>query len=205
MFTGLVETVAEVRSLRRSGPEAQLVVAVELDAVELGESIAVSGVCLTVTRVLADGFQADVSSETLSLTTLGDLGNGSRVNIERATQLGGRMGGHMVLGHVDGLGVVSSFERVANAWRLLVTAPESLQRFLAAKGSVAIDGVSLTINRLVAPASFEVMLVPHTLEVTTLKDLRAGKRVNLEVDVLARYVARQLECAAGGSAAQGRG
>lgn len=199
MFTGLVETTAKVLSISPRSVEAKINLAVRLEGVELGESIAVNGVCLTVTQVRTDGFEADVSSETLSVTSLGQLRAGSVVNIERSTRLGGRLGGHIVLGHVDGLGTVSRFERVAAAWRLEVVAPDELQRFLAPKGSIAIDGISLTVNRLLAPRAFEVMVVPHTLAETNLEHLRSGMRVNLEVDVLARYVARQLECDKGDS------
>lgn len=195
MFTGLVETTARVASIVRKGPMAELALrelAIDPRELELGASISVSGVCLTVTRVRDGGFDADVSSETLAVTTLGDVSTGSRVNIERSLRVGDRMGGHLVLGHVDGVGQVRLVERVGEAWRVLVAAPADLARFIAAKGSVTVDGVSLTVNR-VDGASFELMLVPHTLSVTTLGDWKAGTRVNLEVDVLARYVARQLE------------
>jgi riboflavin synthase len=195
MFTGLVETVAEVRSLDRRGPAVRIRLGVELADVELGESISTSGVCLTVTAVHHGGFEADVSVETLSVTTLGELRVGSRVNIERSSRLGDRMGGHLVLGHVDAVGTVKQFEAVGDARLLRVEAPEQLQRYLAPKGSIAVDGVSLTINQLRPPQDFEIMLVPHTLQATTLRSLQSGRRLNLEVDVLARYVARQLDCA----------
>jgi riboflavin synthase len=199
VFTGLVETTATVRSLRRGGGAgARLELAVELEDVELGESISVSGACLTVTAIRADGFEADVSSETLARSTLGKLGAGAKVNIERATRLGARMGGHIVAGHVDGMGRVAHVDSGPDARRLVVRTPPEVQRYLAPKGSVAIDGVSLTVNGLIddgQPASqgFEVMLVPHTLAHTTLQELRIGQIVNLEADILARYVVRQLE------------
>ncbi len=197
MFTGLVETTAEVRAIERRGPEARFGFGAATDAAvlqgrALGESIAVSGVCLTVTRSYDGGFDADVSAETLAVTTLGDLRVGARVNIERSLAVGDRLGGHMVLGHVDGVGAVRRFEAVGEARLLSVAAPRALLRYLAPKGSIAIDGVSLTINRLDGDA-VEIMLVPHTLAVTTLGERKVGDRVNLEVDVLARYVARQLE------------
>jgi riboflavin synthase len=193
MFTGIVETTAKLRSLVRSGPEARMALEVSLDDYQLGESISVSGVCLTVVEFGDWGFAADVSAETLAVTTLGALANGDRVNIERSLAMGQRMGGHVVLGHVDAVGKVSQVERVRDAWRVAIDAPVELARYFAAKGSVAVDGVSLTINRLVGDSGFELMLVPHTLEVTTLGDRAPGDAVNLEVDVLARYVARQLD------------
>jgi riboflavin synthase len=166
--------------------------AIPSDELELGASIAVNGVCLTVTRIREGGFAADVSSETLSVTTLGGMGPGSRVNIERSLAVGDRLGGHLVLGHVDGVGEVRSIERVGDAWRIAVLAPDALARFIATKGSITVDGVSLTVNR-VEGARFELMIVPHTFAVTTLGGWVVGTRVNLEVDVLARYVARQLD------------
>ena len=159
---------------------------------ELGASISVNGVCLTVTKIRESGFDADVSSETLSVTTLGTLVPGVRVNIERSLALGDRLGGHLVLGHVDGVGEIRAIAHVGDAWRVDVLAPEELSRFIAAKGSITVDGVSLTVNR-VTGALFELMLVPHTLAATILGGWSAGTRVNLEVDVLARYVARQID------------
>jgi riboflavin synthase len=195
MFTGLVEAIGLVRSFHRTKAQARLRVAVLLDAVELGESISVSGACLTVSVVRRDGFDADVSAETLSCCTLSSAAPGKRVNIERACQVGSRLGGHLVAGHVDGVAQVRRFERVQDTVRAVFQAPHAIQRYLAPKGSIAIDGVSLTINRLVEPDGFEVMLVPHTLASTTLEDLRPGGQVNLEADVLARYVARQIQVA----------
>jgi riboflavin synthase len=195
MFTGLVETTARIAALTRRGPMAELALrdlAIPSSELELGASVAVNGVCLTVTRIREGGFDADVSSETLSVTTLGGMGPGSRVNIERSLAVGDRLGGHLVLGHVDGVGEVRSIERVGEAWRMAVRAPEALSRFIATKGSITIDGVSLTVNH-VEGAQFELMIVPHTFAVTTLGGFAVGTRVNLEVDVLARYVARQLE------------
>ncbi|MBM4374215.1 MAG: riboflavin synthase [Deltaproteobacteria bacterium] len=200
MFTGLVETTARVASLVRRGPMGVLALrelAIPASELKLGASISVSGVCLTVTRLLEGGFDADVSSETLSVTTLGELSAGSRVNVERSLALGDRLGGHLVLGHVDGVGSVSALDRVGDAWRLVIDAPRELARFFAPKGSVTVDGISLTVNR-VDGSRFELMIVPHTLAVTTLGAVAVGARVNLEVDVLARYVARQLDAMAAG-------
>jgi riboflavin synthase len=195
MFTGIVQTMATVRSLERRGPEARLSLAVKLGELELGESISVSGVCLTVASMDEGGFSADVSLETLRVTTLGALSAGAKVNIERSLRAHDRLGGHLVLGHVDGVGSVAEVSVIGDARSVVFEAPAALARYLAPKGSVAIDGVSLTINRLAGTSRFEVMLVPHTLAVTTLGDMAAGNSVNLEVDVLARYVARQLDYA----------
>lgn len=195
MFTGLVETTAVVAELSRRGREARLSLAVKLDQLELGESISVSGVCLTVTGFDASSFTADVSAETLDVTTLGGLTQGSRVNIERSTRLGQRMGGHMVLGHVDAVAQVTAVEPVQDARRVVLSVPGKLSRHLAPKGSITLDGVSLTVNELVGDRGFAIMLVPHTLEVTTLGQWRSGSRINVEVDVLSRYVARQLDAA----------
>jgi riboflavin synthase len=195
MFTGIVETTARVRSLERVGADARLVLEVALEGLVLGESISVSGVCLTVVSFDAASFAADVSVETLRVTTLGKLTPGARVNLERSLKASDRMGGHWVLGHVDGVGAVSALEEMGGARRVVFEAPRELMRYLAPKGSVAIDGVSLTINRLVDTRGFDVMLVPHTLAVTTLSSLAVGTSINLEIDVLARYVARQLDYA----------
>jgi riboflavin synthase len=199
MFTGLVETTGILR--RRSGkPVARAFIETDIGPLTLGESISVNGACLTVDRIVEKGFEADMSSETLSRTTLGSLRLPSRVHLERATPLGGRMGGHMVLGHVDGVATVAAVSPIGDATRFEVRAPSELARYVAPKGSIAIDGVSLTVNE-VSPASagdfrFDVMLVPHTIDKTILRDLAPGAPVNIEVDVLARYVARQLEIGA---------
>jgi riboflavin synthase len=206
MFTGLVETTGILR--RREGrPVARAFVETALGPLSLGESIAVNGACLTVDRIVAGGFECDMSSETLDRTTLGELPLGGRVHLERATALGGRMGGHMVLGHVDAVGRVSAREPRGDALRFELTLPADLSRFVAAKGSIAVDGVSLTLNHVGAPAPggvvVDVMLVPHTLGRTLLGEMRPGARVNIEVDVLARYVARMLDLD-GGRGEQGR-
>lgn len=196
MFTGLVETTGILR--RRTGrPVAHALIETSMGPLELGESISVNGACLTVDRIAPGGFECDMTSETLDRTTLGALPLGQRVHLERATPLGGRMGGHMVLGHVDCVGRVTAREARGDALRFEVTLPSELGRFIAAKGSIAIDGVSLTLNAVGSPGpsgvTFDVMLVPHTLGRTLLGEMRPGARVNIEVDVLARYVARQLE------------
>jgi riboflavin synthase len=198
MFTGLVVEVGALARLERRGPAALATVQCRLgetEPLELGESISVAGVCLTVTRILPNGFTADVSSETLDKTTLGKLAVPARVNLERATPLGGRMGGHVVLGHVDGIGRVVAVEPSGDARRVTFETERGLAPYLAQKGSVAVDGVSLTVNEVADQPStvrFGVMLVPHTLGATTLPALAIGSHVNLEMDVLARYVERQL-------------
>ncbi len=197
MFTGLVETTGVLR--RRAGrPVARAFVETALGPLELGESISVNGACLTVDRIVAGGFECDMSSETLDRTTLGELPLGARVHLERSTPLGGRMGGHMVLGHVDGVGRVTAREARGDALFFEVTVPGELSPFVAPKGSIAVDGVSLTLNDVGPIAAgpegvaVSVMLVPHTRGRTLLGEMRPGARVNIEVDVLARYVARQL-------------
>jgi riboflavin synthase len=198
VFTGLVETTGVLR--RRAGrPVARAFIETSLGPLELGESVSVNGVCLTVDRIAPGGFECDMSEETLARTTLGDLAPGARVHLERSTPLGGRMGGHIVLGHVDGVGTVSGREPSGDAVRFEVGVPPELARFVAPKGSIALDGVSLTLND-VGPGgpggtAASVMLVPHTLGRTLLGEMRPGARVNIEVDVLARYVARQLDFA----------
>lgn len=198
MFTGLVEDLGTLARLDSRGPGRRAVIHTRLGASEplvLGESVAVNGVCLTVDRILGEGFEADLSSETLERSTLGTLGGGARVNLERASKLGGRMGGHVVLGHVDGLATLVELVKVGEATRATFETEAGLGRFLATKGSVAIDGVSLTSNEVVDHGDrthFSVMLVPHTIEKTTLTSLRVSSHANIEVDVLARYVLRQL-------------
>jgi riboflavin synthase len=160
--------------------------------VQVGGSIAVSGACLTATALEAHAFAADVSRETLSLTTLGAAVPGTRVNIEKALQAGQALGGHYVTGHVDGVGEVIARHDDARSVRMEFEVPADLARYVARKGSICVDGVSLTVNG-VSGRRFDVNLVPHTLEVTTLGDYRPGTRVNLEVDIIARYLERMLE------------
>jgi riboflavin synthase len=191
MFTGIIQAVGSLRTVERRGASAWLSVGCPFAKLELGESVAVDGVCLTVVRVVDGGFTADASAETLARTTLGERAVGAKVNLERALALGDRMGGHIVAGHVDGVGELVRRERVESAERVVFRAPREVLRYLAPKGSVAIDGVSLTVND-VAGDTFEVMLVPFTQGATTLSERRAGDRVNLEADVIARYVARAL-------------
>ena len=207
MFTGLVETKGTLEQITgsstRSARESRLVVRGELgpEALALGESIAVDGVCLTVAAIVKPGpgpcvFEADASAETLEKTTLGDLVAGTRVNLERAVALGARMGGHIVSGHVDGVGTIVEKTPVGGAVKVTFQVPADLVRYIAQKGSICVSGVSLTVNN-VAGDRFDVVLVPHTRDKTSLDALPVGSRVNLEVDLLARYVARLLECGGG--------
>ena len=191
MFTGLVEKTGVLRQRQRRGPGFRLEIEVDLGPLELGESIAVSGVCLTVIEMLANGFAADVSVETVEKTTLGRCAIGSAVNLERSLALGDRLGGHLVSGHVDAVARVKSVTSSGDAWNVTVEPPRELMSFLAPKGSVTLDGVSLTINRSHETA-IELMLIPHTREVTNLGDLRVGSELNLEVDLLSRYVVHYL-------------
>jgi riboflavin synthase len=200
MFTGLVETQGKLLRRTQQGKDARLVVEgafdVEGSPVELGESIAVDGVCLTVAALDAAGgptvFQVDASSETLARTTLGSVAPGAAVNLERALRVGGRLGGHIVSGHVDGVGRIADKRPVGAAVEVTFEAPRDLLRFIAPKGSICVSGVSLTVNG-VSGDRFDVMLVPHTQDKTTLEALPVSAPVNLEVDLLARYVARLLE------------
>lgn len=192
MFTGIIEAVGEIRSLEPRGGDVRLTVGtgkLAMGDVALGDSIAVNGVCLT--AVVLDGpqFAADVSRETLSLTTLGDLKAGSRVNLEKALTLSTPLGGHLVSGHVDGMGEVLERQQDARSWRFQIQAPEDLARYIAHKGSICVDGTSLTVNA-VRGRVFELNIVPHTIAETIMGDYRAGTRVNLEVDLIARYLER---------------
>ena len=195
MFTGIIEAVGKLTATRSVGGDKRLSIdsgALPLTGVGPGESIAVNGVCLTVVEAGANGFSADVSAETMACTTLGQLQPGAPVNLELALKASSRLGGHLVSGHVDGVGSLLGREADARSERLVFESPESLKKFIADKGSITVEGVSLTVNR-VSGRQFEVNLIPHTLEQTTLKKLAADDPVNLEVDLIARYVARLRE------------
>jgi riboflavin synthase len=195
VFTGLIQAVGTLAAREARGGDLRLRIAtgaLPMDDVQPGESIAVSGVCLTVVAFDAAGFDADVSNETLACTTLGALADGAAVNLERALRASDRLGGHLVSGHVDGVGRVLSIEDDARSQRWRLAAPAALHRYLAAKGSVCVDGVSLTINGVDADG-FDVNLVPHTVAHTAFASTRVGAAVNLEVDVVARYLERLLQ------------
>lgn len=205
MFTGIVAAVGKIISLTPQGNQADAGVRLTVDAgglpmadVALGDSIALNGACMTVVSKTEASFTVDVSRESLNRTAgLDMLGE---VNLEKALTLAGRLGGHLVSGHVDGLGVVRKFEPVGESWELVIAAPGELAKYLAYKGSIVVNGVSLTVNRVTDTASdceFSINLIPHTIEVTTLKHLHRGVKVNLEIDLIARYVERMLNVPCG--------
>jgi riboflavin synthase len=194
MFTGIVEEVGTVQRVERSGAGARLTVAAArtLEGSAVGASVAVNGVCLTAVERRADGFVFDLGPETLARTALASLAPGARVNLERPLRLGDGLGGHLVLGHVDGVGTIDALTRVESTARVKIGLPDpELAGLLVPQGSVAVDGVSLTVAALDG-VSFEVMLIPHTLEATTLGTARTGQAVNIEMDVIGKYVARAL-------------
>jgi riboflavin synthase len=198
MFTGIVQDVGKVTSLAERGGDVRLairVAAMDLSRIAVGDSICVQGCCVTAIALSGNMFEADLSRETLGLTTLGGLAAGSAVNLEPALRAGDPLGGHLVSGHVDGLGTVVSRSSDARSTRVVIEAPADLARFIARKGSITVNGVSLTVNE-VDGARFGVNLIPHTLEVTTLCDLLPGSAVNLEIDQVARYVERLVACQA---------
>ena len=194
MFTGIVQDIGRILALERLGGDMRLTVGVDrldLSRTAIGDSIAVAGVCLTAVALQGRAFSADVSRETLTITTIGDWRVGRRVNLEPALRAGDALGGHLVSGHVDGVAEVQTRLGDARSQRFRMRVPEALARYVARKGSVALDGVSLTVNA-VERQEFEVNLVPHTLAETTLGELAVGDRVNLEVDLIARYTERLL-------------
>lgn len=192
MFTGLVQSLGKVRGVDRSDRGAVVSISTELATeLALGDSVAVNGVCLTATEVGEGWFSAEVMNETLSRSSLGSLGDGGEVNLELPLRATDRLGGHVVQGHVDGLGTVAVVSEDGFARRLEIEAPEELLRYIVGKGSVAVDGVSLTVAEL-GPGSFAVSLIPETLERTNLGQLAPGTLVNVEVDILAKHVERLL-------------
>lgn len=194
MFTGIIEAIGSIRAMTPKGGDVRVYVAtgkLDLSDVRLGDSIAVNGTCLTVVELPGDGFWADVSRETIARSAFSDLKVGSRVNLEKALTPTTRLGGHLVSGHVDGVGEIVSRADNARAIQFRVRAPRELAKYIALKGSITVDGVSLTVNA-VDGAEFELTIVPHTLQETIMADYQAGRRVNLEVDLLARYLERLL-------------
>ena len=193
MFSGIIADVGTISKAEDRDGGLRLSVATKvlgMDDVQLGDSIAVNGVCLTVVKKDGNAFTVDVSRETLNCT-VGLEAQGARVNLEKALRLADRLGGHLVSGHVDGVGEVISFTDLGESWKLVLRAPQALAKYIAVKGSITINGVSLTVNE-VAGTVFNINLIPHTLAMTTLSELHAGAKVNLEIDLIARYVERML-------------
>lgn len=206
MFTGIIEAIGVIAAFEHSGGDARIYVRtgkLDLSDVHIGDSIAVSGVCLTAVTLPGDGFHADISAETLARTTLGHLHTGSAVNLEKALTPQTRLGGHLVSGHVDGIGTLLEMRPDGHSTRLTFETPGELAKYIAEKGSICVDGISLTVNA-VHGARFELNIVPHTQAMTTLREARAGLKVNLEVDLIARYVERLLSKDAA-DAAQSKG
>jgi riboflavin synthase len=192
MFTGLIQEIGEIVALERSGSQTRITVRTKAIAAELktGDSVAVSGVCLTALAIGEDQFSADLAQETLERTSLGKLKPGALVNLELPARAQDRMGGHVVQGHVDGTGQIVSLEKIKyhDDWRLVVEVPQSLEKYVATQGSITIEGISLTVAAVAENgAQVEVAIIPHTWEATNLKTLKAGDPVNIEVDVLAKY------------------
>ena len=193
MFTGIIEAVGRVAAVKPAGQSAALTIdagGLDMSDVAVGDSIACNGVCLTVTSLVPKGFTVDVSQETLRVTAGFDAGNA--INLEKSLRLSDRLGGHLVSGHVDGVGTVTTVKPVDANREIIVRFPAELGRYIARKGSIAINGISLTVN-VVTTDTFSVNLIPHTLAVTNLKDLKQGDRVNLEIDLVARYVERMFD------------
>ena len=193
MFTGIITDVGRIVAVEPRGDlRLRIQCGYDMERVDLGASIACSGVCLTVVDKSADGFAVDVSAETVSRTAADMWSEGRRLNLERSLKLGDELGGHIVTGHVDGVGAVIAAEPVGDSRRIVIDAPDELARYIAAKGSITVDGVSLTVNG-VQGTCFDLNIIPHTAAQTTLGDLEGGRRVNLEIDILARYIGRMLE------------
>jgi len=193
MFTGIVEEMGRVKALRRDGGSARLTISAStvLGGTALGDSICVNGVCLTVVDLNGGEFSADVAVETLKVTNLGELKTGAAVNLERALQLSARIGGHLVSGHVDAVGRIREKREEGNGWRIFIDAPEAVLRYVIRKGSIAVDGISLTVAD-VDKSGFSIAVIPHTAKLTTLGFKAAGDSVNLESDIIGKYVERLL-------------
>ena len=190
MFTGIIEAVGQIKSLTPKNGDLLIEIDTkdwDLGDVVIGDSIAVNGVCLTAIKLSESGFTADVSGETLSKSILDQAKIGQSVNLEKALRLSDRLGGHIVSGHVDGIGTVASRTQDARSWRFVIVPPADLMKYIAPKGSITINGISLTVNN-VEVDRFDVNIVPHTLQCTTMGAMQSGDRVNLEIDVLARYL-----------------
>lgn len=198
MFTGIIETTGVVQVAEATPANLRLTIAAPklgLHQVAIGDSIAVNGCCLTVVAKTIDSFSVDVSNESIRLTS--GFPHGATVNLEKSLRFGDRLGGHLVAGHVDGVGTVSAMEDLGASWRLLIEAPQELSKFVARKGSITVNGVSLTVNTVTDLPNnncrFEINIIPHTYQVTSIRGLHSGSKVNLEIDLLARYVERMMQ------------
>jgi len=192
MFTGIIQSVGDIATIENKGDDLALFVNVgqlPMDRIALGDSIAVNGVCLTVVTKNNSGFAADVSGESINRTTIGQLSIGSRVNLEMALTLQTPLGGHLVSGHVDGVGTISHHSSAGRSEQFKIVAPDAIAKYIAEKGSICVDGISLTVNA-VSGAEFDLNIVPHTLQETTMGEFKVGRKVNLEVDIIARYLER---------------
>jgi len=192
MFTGIISAIGDITNLEERAGDARLTIRtgnLSLADVQLGDSIACNGACLTVIELTGEGFVADVSVETLNLTTIGNWQTGSRINLEKAMRATDRLGGHIVSGHIDGIGEVMALEEDARSWRFRMRAPREIAKYIAHKGSITLDGTSLTVN-IVDGAEFELNIIPHTMTHTVMGDYKVGSKVNLEVDLVARYLER---------------
>jgi riboflavin synthase len=195
MFTGIIQAIGLIDAITQAGDDLQLSInaaTLALNDVQIGDSIAVNGVCLTVAQLSKTHFQVHISKATLDVST--GLSSKTAVNLEKALRLSDRLGGHLVSGHVDGVGEVMQFTNLGDCWLLAIRAPHAISKYISKKGSICIDGVSLTVNKI-EQDTFEMNIIPHTLENTTLNNLSAGSRVNIEVDQIARYVERMAEWA----------
>lgn len=197
MFTGIIKTMGEVVTVDKTGGDARFIIRTDLDlnAFEIGASVCHEGCCLTIVEKKGDTYAVDVSAETLSKTTLGEWGTGTTVNVEPSLKIGDELGGHIVSGHVDGVATLMSITQEGDSHRLVIEAPETLAKFIAPKGSVALDGISLTVNE-VDGNKFGVNIIRHTWDVTTLGQKQIGDRLNIEIDLMARYAARLMDYAA---------
>ena len=190
MFTGIIQTIGNISKIDSNGPDSRIVFKagrMKLDDVKIGDSISVNGVCLSITEKTKDSFSSDLSSETLSLTTFIEMRANSKVNLEKAMSFSSRVNGHLIAGHVDGVGVIKEMKNVGRSIRILIEFPEELEKYISKKGSIAVDGVSLTINET-KENTFSINIIPHTLSGSIISEYNIGTKVNIEVDLIARYL-----------------
>jgi riboflavin synthase len=190
MFTGIIQAIGNISKIDSNGPDSRIVFKagrMKLDDVEIGDSLSVNGVCLSITEKMKDSFSSDLSSETLSLTTFIEMRANSKVNLEKAMSFSSRVNGHFIAGHVDGVGVIKEMKNVGRSIRILIEFPEELEKYISKKGSIAVDGVSLTINET-KENTFSINIIPHTLSGSIISEYNIGTKVNIEVDLIARYL-----------------